>query len=171
MVLNYTDIVHVPEGTGTSYLMRTDVITFKVTSQETHGAVLLLEAAVPPQGGPPMHTHPEQETFYVLEGTFEISGIRDQRLYTVQATPGSAVTIIPNAPHAYKNVGTTPGKLLALFTPATIQNFFEEVGEPIPDPTHPPAPSNSPETIARFISIGKKYHFEVVQPPKEHYSA
>jgi len=131
---------------------------------------LLLEATVPPQGGPPLHTHPEQETFYILEGTFEIQGIRDQRLYTTQATQGSAVTIHPNAPHAYKNVGTTPGKLLALFTPATIQGFFEEVGEAITDPSNPPTPSNSPETIARFINIGKKYHFEVVQPPRERYS-
>ena len=170
MTTQKQELLHVPAGAGSSLLMRTDLVTFKVTRQETAGAFLLLEATVPPQGGPPLHTHPEQETFYILEGSFELIGVQDGSPTRVQAGAGETVTIAPHAPHAYKNVGTTTGKLLAFFTPATIQGFFEEVGVPVSDPSHLPEPDTSPEALARFIEAGKKYQFSVVQPPAQRQS-
>jgi len=54
-----------------------DVITFKVTDEETEGKYSVWEIEVPPQGGPPSHYHTYlEEGFSVLEGKFLIQNER-----------------------------------------------------------------------------------------------
>jgi len=46
-----------------------DVYRFLATGEDTNGKYALLEAIVPPGGGPPPHVHSrEEEGFYILEG-------------------------------------------------------------------------------------------------------
>ena len=68
--------------------------------------------------------------------------------------------------HTFKN-GPTPARLLATFSPAGIEQFFQEVGEPVEDRSAPPPPVTE-ETIARFMaaeSSGWKDHHETLPPP------
>lgn len=60
---------HVPAGQGSTFhILGGDVVTIKLTGQETGGAFALLETVTPPGAGPPPHVHHrEDETFYVLE--------------------------------------------------------------------------------------------------------
>ena len=61
---------HRAHGTGASYWGPGDLYTFLVTGDESGGRYFSMLAVVPPDGGPPPHTHSaEDETFYVLEGT------------------------------------------------------------------------------------------------------
>ncbi len=65
--------VHVPPGEGRTLWVVGDTYTFKGTAENTGGALLLFEAEVPPQSGPPPHIHHrEDEAFYVLEGEVEV---------------------------------------------------------------------------------------------------
>jgi len=65
-----------------------DLITLKLTSEDTGGAFSLFEGTIPPGGGPPPHVqHREDESFYVLEGEFEFLVGED----TIPAGAGSCV--------------------------------------------------------------------------------
>jgi mannose-6-phosphate isomerase-like protein (cupin superfamily) len=59
---------------------------------------------------------------------------------TVRATPGSVVYVPKENLHTFKNVGTTPGRMLILATPVGLhEKFLEEGGEPATD--NPPCRS------------------------------
>ncbi|WP_292808200.1 cupin domain-containing protein, partial [Nostoc sp. JL23] len=61
------------------------------------------------QAGPPLHLHRrEDESFYILEGTFAFQ-IGDR---TVTATAGWFITAPKGVPHSYKNIGTTPARIV-----------------------------------------------------------
>jgi quercetin dioxygenase-like cupin family protein len=62
-------IVHVSAGTGRAFRGPGDMYTFLVTGEQTGGAYFVMEALVPPGGGPPPHIHRnEDETFTSLKG-------------------------------------------------------------------------------------------------------
>ena len=114
-----------------------DVVTFKITAAESENAYFLTEIISVPGGGPAfLHTHVPQETFWILEGEYEVYGQDDDgEKYAIPATPGTTVHVPGNAPHGFKNVGETTGKLLALYAPVVHQpEFFKEIGVPMSSP-------------------------------------
>lgn len=152
-------------GEGPTFAVVTDLVTFKVGGEESEGAFALVEVTVPPGGGPPaLHTHPPQETFYILDGEFEIAGLENGQPSFRRATAGATVHIPGGVPHNYKNAGSTPGRFLALATPAGLEHFFAELGLPVTDKAHPPQPAGPPD-IARIMEITRKYQIEFVGPP------
>lgn len=157
-------ITGVPAGQGESYLlMGTEVLTIKVSAAQTGGAFMTLEATIPPGGGPPLHTHDPQEVFYVLEGRFEFPTLREGQAQAVAALPGSVVHIPSGVPHTYKNVGQTAGRLLATLSPPTLEGYFRELGDPLPD-THTPARPAGPPDWERIAALHQKYHIEYFAP-------
>src|SRR6476659_9651993 len=83
-------LVHRPVNTGPAFWGPGDRYTFLVTGEQTGGAYFVMEALVPPGGGPPPHIHQnEDETFYVIEGQCRIM-IGDR---TVLARVGDFVNI------------------------------------------------------------------------------
>jgi quercetin dioxygenase-like cupin family protein len=64
--------LHVPAGQGLTKWFSGDVYTVRLQASQTNGSVGIVEASVPPGGGPIPHTHDEQEeTFYLLSGELE----------------------------------------------------------------------------------------------------
>lgn len=62
-------LFHRKQAEGNSYWGPGDLYTWLVTGEESGGEYFSMLAIVPPQGGPPPHTHAnEDETFYVLDG-------------------------------------------------------------------------------------------------------
>ena len=153
---------HVPMGEGRSIWITGDTYTFKAVGADTNGALVLFEGTVSPQLGPPPHIHHcEDEFFYVLEGEFEIlDGGR-----TFMARAGSFVHIPKGTLHRFKNVGATPAKILVLFTPAGMENFFFEAGLPAQEGGS--APPLGPEEIERTLAAAPKYGMELPLPLRE----
>lgn len=110
-------------------LVLTDLISILVNEQETNHQYAIFEECVPPLGGPPLHQHPDEELFYVLEGTFEF--ILNDPENPIKAFPGSVIHIPSNAVHTFKNVGETMGKMLVLLTPGNLLNYFRAIGNEI----------------------------------------
>lgn len=82
---------------------------------QTGGTLEVFEDIVQPDIGPPRHIHHHQdETFFFLEGDFEVEldGARHRM------APGDVAFIPRGTVHAFKNVGTTPGRLRYVFSPA-----------------------------------------------------
>ena len=100
-------------------------LTVLVPGAATDGAFAVFEDVVQPGIGPPRHIHDQQdEVFFVLEGRFdiEISG------QLVHAQPGDVAYVPRGAVHAFKNVGSEPGRLRYTFTPAgNTEAMFREL--------------------------------------------
>src|SRR5262249_40004314 len=61
-------------GEGQAYWLLTDLFTFKVLGEDTNGAYSVAEVDAGPELGPPPHVHRDaDESFYILEGTFDFS--------------------------------------------------------------------------------------------------
>jgi quercetin dioxygenase-like cupin family protein len=58
------------EGEGEKILFRIGLMTFKVSSNQTDDNFIICETELPPGVNVEPHSHPEAETFYILEGEF-----------------------------------------------------------------------------------------------------
>ena len=128
------------------------VIDFKVSSLDTNGNLFIIELTDDRKGGPPRHSHREQEEwFYVIEGEYIIE-IGDERYELVS---GDSVLAPRGVPHAWAHVGEGTGKQLIAFQPAgEMEAFFGELSkiEGVPQP----------EVMQRLFS---KHGMEMTGPP------
>lgn len=103
-----------------------NAITLKVLLKgaQTGGSLAIFEDQVEPGIGPGRHIHHHQdETFFFLEGSFDVE--ISQELYHMR--PGDVAFIPKGTVHAFKNVGSTRGRLRYVFSPAlTIEEMFRE---------------------------------------------
>ncbi|MGK4581620.1 cupin domain-containing protein [Kitasatospora sp. HPMI-4] len=151
--------IYVPPGSGLSRWVFGDRYTIKADVHSTNGSLGLMEAIVPPGGGPPAHIHHEvDEAFYVMDGRLELlNGDRE-----LVAEPGSFVFVPRGTVHGFKNVSDEPCKMLIMFLPGGVEQAFLELGVPADDDTPPPPPSQYQEDFERAMRIVKKYGAEYV---------
>ena len=146
---------HVPAGSGETYNVIGELLTFKVTAAETNGTFTVVELLAQPGGGPPLHTHPSAESFTILEGEFEFTGLDGEQPYSFRATPGDTVFIPGNAPHTYQAVGDVPGKTMLVLTPGVeMEQFFAEAGVRV---TPGASTSPGPPDIPALLAVGQKH--------------
>ena len=113
-------------------------------------------AVVPPNGGPPPHTHSnEDETFYVLEGTPTFRLGDD----TIVAGPGDFVNVPKGVLHCFRNFSDAPVTMILTFTPAGIEHFFQETLERAHDITAA-CPDNLEEVGLRYAEVAPRYGME-----------
>jgi mannose-6-phosphate isomerase-like protein (cupin superfamily) len=99
----------------------------KASGRSTGGSLTVIEMAV--DGGPPRHTHSrEDESFYVLTGTLEVT-CGDDRF---QAGPGSFVFLPRDLPHVFRSVGG-PATALLIVTPGGLDEYFAELSAALAD--------------------------------------
>jgi uncharacterized cupin superfamily protein len=124
-------------------------------AEETAGRHFAFEAIEPPGGGPPLHIHTvEDEYFAVLDG--EITFFIDGRVRTVAA--GGSAFVPRGVPHCFKNCSTTEARVLVLFTPGTIEGFFD-YGLPV-NGTRPA----DDHLMRRIVELAPQYGLEVLGP-------
>lgn len=119
----------IPPGGGDAVMNLGTLVRLQIPSTDTGGAFSVVEHVVPPQSGPPLHTHPETEVLYVLDGEFEV-GIGAER---TRAGAGSVIHVRPGTPHSTKNVGARAGRLLSVYMPGAADRFFLDAGSPAAD--------------------------------------
>ena len=126
-------------------------ITIKLSGEDTNGSFSLLEVELNGDG-PPQHIHKtEDEAFYVLEG--EINVLLGER--TFKAKAGTFVRIPRGTVHTFSRIEKKFAKVLAIFTPAGFEKFFDEAVDL--DVTDTEA------YVAK--ALAKKYNMEIVGPP------
>jgi len=151
--------MHVPLDEGRSLHLSGDTYTFKALGEDTGGSLVLLEARVPPLGGPPPHIHhAEDEFFWLLEGELEF--LTNGRTFTANA--GSFVYVPKGTTHCFKNMGTQTTRMLAAFTPAGIEGMFFEVGRPATEGSSPAPPDQ--EEIEKLLAAAPRYDVEILPP-------
>ena len=128
-------------------------ITLKLTCRETDGEYFAFEAVTPPGVGMALHVHRlEDEFFRVLDGEFEFQ--LDQQIQKV--TSGSMVTLPKNIPHAFRNVGTKPGRTFWTVMPgANFEKFFEGLGS---------LPTDEEPDMGKVREIFNRHDIKILQP-------
>ena len=103
-------------------------------------------------GGPALHTHlREDELWYVIEGDFRFKAGGAM----LRASTGGMAFGPRGMPHAFQNIGDSPGRLLVITTPSGLERFFEEFAALRPG-------SASPETLT---AVGHANWLEFTGPP------
>lgn len=118
---------------GETFQMLTHTVVRKVGREDTNGLYAMFEAIDTAGNGAPLHTHPWEESFYVLEGEIEMYVGEDK----VIATPGSTVHVPANTLHGFKIVSAI-ARTLVIISPGSAEAFYEEMGAKLtslpPDP-------------------------------------
>ena len=157
------EIVFHNPGEGRALEVGGDLLLFKASRNEGF-ASLFIELISPPGGGPPPHTDPSDELFYVLEGDFEFVSPGPGGLASRRLQVGESVCVPRGAPHGFRNVGTQPGRLLVFFPQnERMQGFFEELGDPVSDPSS--WTSSGPPPIERVIAAAERWGVAFAGPP------
>ena len=144
---------------GESFWVLGDLYTFKVTGNQTNGALTIIEQVIQPQNGPPPHTHrKEDEAFYVLEGRFSFLMGDKQNVFE----KGSFVYVPKGTLHTFKNIDEQQGKLMVIITPAGLEEFFYAIGTPAGDIATPP--DFDPKAMAKILELAEHYQMDIVAP-------
>ena len=151
--------VHRGPGEGKSFWLLTDLHTFKVVGEDTGGAFTVAELTAGPELGPPPHIHRNaDESFYILEGTFDFS-LAGQAF---SAGAGAFVYLPKGVVHTHRAGAGAPAKAVVIQSPAGVERFIAEAGKPATDPSVRPAPPEMSE-FGRIVAIAQKHGIDV--PP------
>jgi mannose-6-phosphate isomerase-like protein (cupin superfamily) len=85
--------------------------------------------------GPPQHVHhAHDETFYVVEGSFEFTlGVE-----RISMPRGGFLSVPRGTPHTFRNAGSRPGCIVGTFNPSRFAGYFRELAEIIAATGGPP---------------------------------
>jgi mannose-6-phosphate isomerase-like protein (cupin superfamily) len=138
-----------------------DTYTITVAGKDTNGRFCVIDMHVPPGGGPPPHRHEFEETFILLDGEMEVTFRGKKSL----VRSGETVNVPSNSPHQFHNSSSHPVRMICICSPAGNDEFFLEVGVPVPTRTTPP-PRLDEEQMVQFLekvkAIAPKYRTELL---------
>jgi quercetin dioxygenase-like cupin family protein len=124
-----------------------------IASEQTGGALSLVDSISPIGSGPPLHVHEaEDETFYVMSGTlkFFLDG------QTVIKQAGDAVFVPRGKVHTFQVLGDTACRHLVMLTPGGFENFFVEMAR---------GQFNIPADMAAIEASGQRHNMRFAGPP------
>jgi quercetin dioxygenase-like cupin family protein len=160
-----------PDQTATAYKTPTHgqpiisimgpVVQFLASPEQASDQFVVLDSILAPGIIVPLHSHPEVECLYVLEGGLQVLAFQDGKPHWLDLTVGESAVIPANARHAIRNVSGENAQLL-LITAATMGKFFEEISAPLA-PGKQPAPP-APETIQAFFATSMRYGYWLASP-------
>ena len=104
---------------------------------------------------PHIHHHSD-ESFYILEGTFDFSLAGEP--FTAGA--GAFVHLPKGVVHTHRAGGGASARALVIQSPAGVERFIEEAGKPATDLSARPAPPALPE-LEKIVAIALKHGIEV----------
>ncbi|MBV8442063.1 MAG: cupin domain-containing protein [Hyphomicrobiales bacterium] len=122
-------------------------------------AFCALRGTIPQGAFVPLHSHPDDEDFYIVSG--EILALRQgaQGYESTVCRPGDHVRLPGGVRHGFRNVSSGPSVSLVVTT-ATLGRFFLEMGRPLEQASLPP----TPEDFVRRVSVAAKYGYWLASP-------
>jgi quercetin dioxygenase-like cupin family protein len=134
----------------------------KLEGRQTAGRFGLWEGVLPHGAAPPLHSHPQDETFYILEGELTAWLVEPECSEDATEPPawvmtrgrrcgiGDVVFAPGGTPHTFR-VESDTARMLVLSTPAGIEDMVRGLAEPARWPwlqSPPDGPRVSPDSIA-----------------------
>jgi quercetin dioxygenase-like cupin family protein len=122
----------------------------KVPGEASDGRFALIEFLFPRHTSPPLHTHPQDESYVVLEGqlTMQAGGRR------FELASGAAAVVPMGVAHTFR-VDSSTARVLVLSTPAGLEEMVREGSVPAVTPTLPPSetPRPTPEELEDIFRV------------------
>ena len=113
--------------------------TIRLPGEATDGRFALIEFLFPQHASPPLHTHPQDESYIVLDGRLTIKA--GEQRFEVEA--GGAAAVPAGVPHTFR-VDSPTARVLVLSTPAGLERMVRDAATPAGAPTLPPADAPRP---------------------------
>ncbi|MDX6691457.1 MAG: hypothetical protein QOG15_2914 [Solirubrobacteraceae bacterium] len=109
----------------------------------------LMEFLLPQDASPPLHTHPQDESYIVLEGRMSVQAGDD----VVELEAGGVLAVPMGVSHSFW-VHSKTARVLILSTPAGIERLVRDASVPAAAPIIPPAdaPRPGPDEIERVFA-------------------
>ncbi|HEU5362276.1 MAG TPA: cupin domain-containing protein [Gaiellaceae bacterium] len=118
----------------------------KLDGARSDGRLAVWEGLMPRGAAPPLHSHPQDETLYVLDGELTAwvlpTGLLEDGWVEREPRrlgPGSLLYAPGGAPHTFR-VESDTARLLFLSTPAGIEEYVRALAEPAQWPWLQPPP-------------------------------
>ena len=130
--------------------------TIRVPGEAVDGRFALIEFVFPHLASPPRHTHPQDESYVVLEGRLTIEA--GERRFALEA--GGTGVVPMGVVHTFR-VDSETARVLVLSTPSGLERMIRDGSVPAGAATLPPpdAPRPAPEELGRlFAAHGQVNH-------------
>lgn len=143
------------------------LVRVKLDGAQTSGRLGLFEGTLPHGAAPPLHSHPQDESFYVLEGRVTVWVVDDERAVADGSwvsenartcEPGSVVYAAGGVPHTFR-VESDTARMLFFSTPAGVEDYVRGLAEPAqwpwlpPPPDGPRVPAERMEEVERALGM------------------
>ena len=153
-------VKRIPRGSGRAIGLWGWALTLLEEPADDAGAALVFEARTRSGGFVPPHTEDNHESFYVLEGVFEIEVDGEPHRCEV----GDFLSIAPGVLHSLRNAGPGWGRLLIKTAPGSQHlRFFEALGEPL-EPGADPVALTAPPEFEPIAAAGRESGMHFVAP-------
>jgi quercetin dioxygenase-like cupin family protein len=123
--------------------------TIRVSGESVNDRFALIELLFPRFASPPRHTHPQDESYVVMEGllTIEAAGER------FELRRGGTAVVPMGVDHTFR-VDSDTASVLVLSTPAGLERLIREGSVPATTPTLPPGdtPRPSPQELRHLFA-------------------
>jgi quercetin dioxygenase-like cupin family protein len=144
----------------------------KLTGGQTGGRFALWESMLPRGAAPPLHSHPQDETFYVLEGELTLWIVEPElaadrawvSTHARPAGPGTAAFAPGGTPHSFR-VESDTARMLFLSTPAGIDDYVRALAEPASWPWLQPPPDGPRVDADRLAEVELEHGVIRLSPP------
>jgi quercetin dioxygenase-like cupin family protein len=113
--------------------------TIRVSGEAVDGRFALIEFVFPQYASPPRHTHPQDESYVVLDGQLTVESGGDR----FSLTAGGVAVVPMGVAHTFR-VDSETARVLVLSTPAGLERLVLDGSVPASSPTLPPADAPRP---------------------------
>jgi quercetin dioxygenase-like cupin family protein len=120
----------------------------RVPGKAVDGRFALIEFLLPGNASPPLHTHPQDESYIVLDGRLTVQAGANR----FELDEGGIAVVPTGVAHTFR-VDSDTARVLVLSTPAGIERFVRDGSVPATSPTLPPpgTPRPTPERLEQIF--------------------
>jgi quercetin dioxygenase-like cupin family protein len=129
------------------------LISFATPISSDDGYCVIV-SVVPPGVVVPVHSHPDRETLYVIDG--RLDGLLGSTWQIFD--PRSVIDVPGGMPHAFRK-GSGKDVISLLVTTMRMGRFFTEIGRPADGAAVPVRPG--PDQVAALVSVAKRYGYHL----------
>ncbi len=130
-------------GEGEQLWFLGTLATITASGEASEGRFALIEFLFPRGASPPLHTHPQDESFVVLEGRLTVQA-GDQRF---ELDAGASAVVPMGIAHTFR-VDSDTARVLVLSTPAGLERFVRDASVSASQATLPPSDTSRPSPQA-----------------------
>jgi quercetin dioxygenase-like cupin family protein len=136
-------------------------VEFLVLPSDCEGGYCVIKGTIPSSISVPLHSHPDDESFFLLSGSVQALVHRQDGFERLTMSAGDFRHVPQGVRHAWKNQSKEPAVAITITT-SSLGRFFQEVGRPVAAEAFSSTPSLA--DVQRFAEVAARYHHWLANP-------